>query len=77
MMISLRQRRKHQPITARTRAERDECRPWQNFGFGLAYLYNDADATLNNVGNDKGVDVKWNYAGPFAYLTLGFGEVNK
>jgi len=54
-----------------------EFRPWQNFGFGLAYMYNDADATLNNVGNDKGIDVQWNYAGPYAYLTLGFGEVNK
>jgi len=54
-----------------------EFRPWQNVGFGLAYMYNDADATLNNVGNDKGVDVKWNYQGPFAFLTVGFGEVNK
>jgi opacity protein-like surface antigen len=53
-----------------------EFRPWQNVGFGLAYMYNDADATLNNVGNDKGLDVKWNYAGPFAFMTLGFGSVN-
>jgi hypothetical protein len=50
-----------------------EARPWQNFGLGLAYLYNSADATLNDVGN--GVDVEWNYSGPFLYLTLGFGEV--
>jgi hypothetical protein len=49
-----------------------ELRPWQNIGFGLAYVYNDADAELKNVGN--GLDVKWNYAGPFAYLTLGFGQ---
>ena len=51
-----------------------EFRPWQNVGFGLAYVYNDADATLKDVGD--GLDVKWNYAGPFAYLTLGFGNVN-
>ena len=51
-----------------------EFRPWQNVGFGLAYMYNDADATLKDVG--EGVEVKWNYQGPFAYLTLGFGEVN-
>jgi hypothetical protein len=51
-----------------------EFRPWQNVGFGLAYMYNDADAKLKNVGD--GVEVKWNYQGPFAYLTLGFGEVN-
>ncbi len=53
-----------------------EFRPWQNVGFGLAYVYNDADATLNNVSDDKGINVEWNYQGPFAYLTLGFGEVN-
>lgn len=53
-----------------------EFRPWQNVGFGLAYVYNDADATLNNVADDKGLEVEWNYQGPFAYLTLGFGEVN-
>ncbi|MBW1791338.1 MAG: hypothetical protein JRJ14_03580 [Deltaproteobacteria bacterium] len=51
-----------------------EFRPWQNVGFGLAYMYNDADAKLKDVGD--GVEVKWNYQGPFAYLTLGFGEVN-
>ncbi|MEN8711460.1 MAG: hypothetical protein ABF326_04610 [Arenicellales bacterium] len=55
-----------------------EFRPWQNVGFGLAYLYNDADATLKNAGDSgRDIAVKWNYAGPFAYLTLGFGEVNK
>jgi len=53
-----------------------EFRPWQNVGFVLAYVYNDADATLNNVIDDSGVEVEWNYQGPFAYLTLGFGEVN-
>ena len=51
-----------------------EFRPWQNVGFGLSYMYNDADATLKDVAD--GVEVKWNYQGPFAYLTLGFGEVN-
>ncbi|HBE92523.1 MAG TPA: hypothetical protein DDW55_08330 [Gammaproteobacteria bacterium] len=51
-----------------------EFRPWQNVGFGLAYIYNNADAKLKNV--DKGIDVEWNYQGPFAYLTLGFGSVN-
>jgi len=51
-----------------------EFRPWQNVGFGLAYMYNDANAKLKNVGD--GLEVKWNYKGPFAYLTLGFGEVN-
>jgi len=54
-----------------------EFRPWQNFGFGLAYLYNDADATLKNVGDvDADIDINWTYKGPFAYLTLGFGNVN-
>lgn len=47
-----------------------EFRPWQNVGFGLSYMYNDADAKLKNVGD--GVEVEWNYQGPFAYLTLGF-----
>jgi len=51
-----------------------EFRPWENVGFGLAYVYNDADAELKNLG--AGLDVKWNYAGPFAYLTLGFGDAN-
>lgn len=51
-----------------------EFRPWKNVGFGLAYVYNDADAELKNVGD--GLEVKWKYAGPFAYLTLGFGEAN-
>jgi hypothetical protein len=50
-----------------------EYRPWQNFGFGLAYVYNSADATLKNVGRD-GTDVEWKYQGPFAYLTIGFGK---
>lgn len=54
-----------------------EFRPWKNFGFGLAYLYNDADATLKNVGDvDADIDIDWTYKGPFAYLTLGFGDVN-
>ena len=51
-----------------------EFRPWQNFGFGLAYVYNSADATLKNVGTGDGTDVEWEYQGPFAYLTLGFGK---
>lgn len=51
-----------------------EFRPWQNVGFGLAYMYNDADAKLKDVGG--GVEVEWNYKGPFAYLTLGFVDVN-
>jgi hypothetical protein len=51
-----------------------EFRPWKNLGFGLAYLYSSADATLNDVGQD-GVAVEWTYQGPFAFLTLGFGEV--
>lgn len=54
-----------------------EFRPWQNFGFGLAYVYNDADATLKNVGDaNRNIDIDWAYNGPFAYLTLGFGDVN-
>jgi hypothetical protein len=52
-----------------------EVRPWKNFGFGLAYLYSSADAKLNNVIDDKAVNVDWTYQGPFAYITLGFGEV--
>ncbi|GMR06557.1 MAG: hypothetical protein BMS9Abin25_1158 [Gammaproteobacteria bacterium] len=51
-----------------------EFRPWQNVGFGLAYVYNEADAELKDVGD--GLDIKWEYQGPFAYLTFGFGEVN-
>lgn len=51
-----------------------EFRPWQNVGFGLAYVYDDADAELKNVG--AGLAVEWNYQGPFAYVTFGFGEVN-
>ena len=50
-----------------------EFRPWQNFGLGLAYMYNSADATLNNVGRGNGLDVEWEFQGPVAYLTLGFG----
>ena len=51
-----------------------EVRPWQNVGFGLAYLYSRADAQLNNVGVDN-INVDWTYQGPFAFFTLGFGEV--
>ncbi len=50
-----------------------EFRPWQNVGMGLAYMYNSADATLNNLNAVDGLDVEWEYQGPFAYLTLGFG----
>lgn len=53
-----------------------EFRPWQNFGLGLAYVYNSADATLKDVGAGNGLDVEWEYQGPFAYLTLGFGSVS-
>jgi hypothetical protein len=51
-----------------------ELRPWENIGFGAAYLYNDADAELKNVGD--GLDVKWNYSGPFAYIVVGGGDKN-
>ncbi len=51
-----------------------EFRPWQNFGLGLAYMYNSADATLKNIGGGSGLDVEWNYQGPFGYVTLGFGD---
>lgn len=47
-----------------------EYRPWQNVGFGLAYIYNDAEAKLKI--DNQGIDVDWNYRGPFAYITLGF-----
>lgn len=50
-----------------------EFRPWQNVGMGLAYMYNSADATLNNLNAVDGLDVSWEYQGPFAFLTLGFG----
>ena len=50
-----------------------EFRPWQNVGLGLAYLYSSADAALKNVG--EGLTVDWTYQGPFAFVTLGFGEV--
>jgi hypothetical protein len=53
-----------------------EFRPWQNFGLGLAYMYTSADATLKDVGRGDGLDVEWEYKGPFAYLTLGFGSVS-
>jgi opacity protein-like surface antigen len=49
-----------------------EFRPWQNVGLGLAYFYNSADATLNDVGTGDGLDVEWEYQGPVGYLTLGF-----
>lgn len=52
-----------------------EARPWQSFGLGVAYLYNDANATLKDVGPAEGIDVEWNYSGPFVYLTLGIGAV--
>lgn len=50
-----------------------EARPWQNVGLGLAYLYSSADATLEDV--DTGNDLDWTYKGPFAFVTLGFGQV--
>jgi hypothetical protein len=50
-----------------------EYRPWKNIGFGLAYVYTDADITLT----EKNVDVDFEYKGPFAYLTFGFGTVAK
>ena len=53
-----------------------EFRPWKNVGLGAAYMYNSADATLKDVGAGDGLDVEWEYQGPFAYLTLGFGSVS-
>jgi hypothetical protein len=53
-----------------------EFRPWKNFGLGLAYIYNSADATLKNVGLIDGLDLEWQYNGPFVYLVLGFGSVS-
>jgi len=50
-----------------------EFRPWKNVGLGLAYLYSSADAELKNVSD--GLNVDWTYQGPFAFVTLGFGEV--
>ena len=47
-----------------------EYRPWKNIGFGLAYTYNDAEVELKDVSD--GVDVDWNYRGPFFYMTVGF-----
>ena len=52
-----------------------EFRPWKNVGFGLAYVYNDADLTVKADTGDT--DVNWTYQGPFAYVTLGFGTVAK
>jgi opacity protein-like surface antigen len=49
-----------------------EFRPWTNFGFGLAYMYNSADATLKNVGVGDGLELDWKFQGPVGYLTLGF-----
>jgi len=54
-----------------------EFRPWKNFGLGLAYVYNSTDATLKDVGTGDGLDVEWQYNGPFVYLVLGFGNVSK
>lgn len=51
-----------------------EARPWKNIGLGLAYLYSNADAKLNDVLVGS-VDVDWKYQGPFAFVTFGFGEV--
>lgn len=49
-----------------------EFRPWTNFGLGLSYMYNSADATLKNIGTGNGLEVDWLFQGPVAYLTLGF-----
>jgi len=51
-----------------------EYRPWKSVGVGLAYVYNDADVT---VQAEIDTDVNWTYQGPFACLTLGFGTVAK
>jgi hypothetical protein len=50
-----------------------EWRPWKNFGFGLAYVYNQADITVK--ADSKDTDINWTYQGPFAYVTIGFGSV--
>ena len=50
-----------------------EYRPWKNVGFGLAYVYTDADIEVQ----ESNVDVDFTYSGPFAYVTLGFGTVAK
>lgn len=52
-----------------------EFRPWSNVGLGLAYIYNSADAELNNLSGNVKQNIEWEYQGPFAYLTLGFGSV--
>lgn len=51
-----------------------EFRPWKNVGFGVAYLYNDADVT---VQKESDTDLNWTYQGPFAYVVLGLGTVAK
>lgn len=50
-----------------------EFRPWTNVGLGVSYLYTRADAELKNI--QEGLEIDWIYQGPFAYLTLGFGNV--
>ena len=50
-----------------------EYRPWKNFGFGAAYVYTNADITQT----EKNIDVDFEYSGPIAYLTFGFGSLSK
>ncbi|MCK5516848.1 MAG: hypothetical protein KAI39_08240, partial [Desulfobulbaceae bacterium] len=47
-----------------------EYRPWQNVGFGLAYMYNSADLTITDGGIKT--DIEYDYNGPLLYLTVGF-----
>jgi hypothetical protein len=51
-----------------------EWRPWQNVGFGVSYVYTDADLTITDE-SVTAADVSYQYDGPFAYIMLGFGSV--
>jgi hypothetical protein len=47
-----------------------EYRPWENYGFGLSYIYNTADLDISD--GHLTFDVDYDYYGPTLYFVAGF-----
>ncbi len=47
-----------------------EYRPWENYGFGLSYIYNSADVDVKD--DFVTYDLEYDYYGPTLYFVAGF-----
>lgn len=47
-----------------------EYRPWENYGFGLSYIYTNANVDLQD--GQRTIDLEYEYYGPTLYFVAGF-----